>query len=427
MTQLVPLRRNTTFQLLWAGSAISSVGTELTRLATPLLVLATTGSAVLAAVVAGTRSAAALLAQIPAGVWVDRWDRRRTLVTSQAVQAGTAAVLAVAVLGGEKWIWAFVPLAVVDGICSCFVGPVRTTAIGSVVPPPQLRQAFAQEEARSLAARLVGPPLGGLLYSFGRTIPFLVDAVTFLAATICAVLAKVPRRPVLTSEPSSASSAEEARKPSMRAELGEAFTWIWRQRGLRNITGAVLILNLIGGAFLLPVIVLVQERGGSDVATGIVLAGIGIGGLVGAIAAPRTGNILPPGKLLLAVLGTFGACLATMALPLGPWWPTVPLICLSLATPALNVVMGAVFVQLVPKEMLGRMDAVLTVCERSLAPLGPPLGGFLAAAIGGANALIILGCVLVLTAVVAALSRELRDFTGDDRPVDAPGEAAEHS
>jgi hypothetical protein len=66
-----------------------------------------------------------------------------------------------------------------------------------------------------------------------------------------------------------------------------------------------------------------------------------------------------------------------------------------------------------PEGMLGRTDAVLTVMGRGLAPLGPVLGGTLAALLGGAGSLVLIGGLLLLTAAGASISRELRRFTGE--------------
>ncbi len=163
---------------------------------------------------------------------------------------------------------------------------------------------------------------------------------------------------------------------------------------------------------LLPLIVLVGERGGDALDTGAVLATAGLGGLVGALPSRRTGQLLPPGQLFLAVVALVGIALAAMALPLGWWWPMVPLVVIALSTPAINVVMNVVLARLTPDDMLGRMDAVITVGSRGLAPLGPVLGGALATALGGAASLVLLGALLLLTAAVAATSRDLRGFTG---------------
>ncbi|TDD44650.1 MFS transporter [Nonomuraea terrae] len=425
MTDIVPLRRNARFQLLWIGSAVSRLGSEFTRLAMPLLVLALTGSPGLAGIVAGARTVAFLLIQIPAGVWVDRWDRRRTLITAQGLQAVVSALLAALILTDQVQIWHFVTLAVLDALCAAFIEPVLDTAIRGIVPTSQLHSAYAQEESRTHAAGLIGPPLGGLLYSLGRAVPFVVDTITFLAATLFYALAKVPRRPANHSQPSTREDGEEQRpiRRGMRREAAEAITWLWRQRGLREVTAAMMVLNLLGGAFLIPLIVLVGERGGGALTTGTVLAGLGIGGLAGALLSGRIGKLLPPGRLLLVVLTVFGAALAATALPWGAWWPMVPLVFITLSTPSLNVVLSVVIARMVPEELLGRMGAVLSMGSMALKPFGPVLGGALAAALGGAVALVVLGGLLVVTAAAAALSRKLRRFTGDVSP--AGGDAVQ--
>nr|BFE82900.1 hypothetical protein GCM10020093_055010 [Planobispora longispora] len=214
MTDIVPLRKNIRFQLLWLGSAVSQLGSELTRLAMPLLVLALTGSPGLAGVVAGVRTVAFLLTQMPAGVWVDRWDRRRTLLAAQGLQAAVSALLAALVLAGRAQAWHFVALAAFDGLCAAFTGPARDTAIRGIVPVGQLHTAYAQEEARTHAAGLIGPPLGGLLYGLGRAVPFVVDALTFLAATLCYALAKVPRRPADQSSPPAREESGSGSRPA---------------------------------------------------------------------------------------------------------------------------------------------------------------------------------------------------------------------
>ncbi|MEU8358080.1 MFS transporter [Nonomuraea sp. NPDC048882] len=212
--------------------------------------------------------------------------------------------------------------------------------------------------------------------------------------------------------------AEERRpiRRGVRREAAEAVTWLWRRRGLREVTAAMMVLNLLGGAFLIPLIVLVGERGGGALTTGTVLAALGIGGLAGALLSGRISRLLPPGPLLLAVLTIFGAALAATALPWGAWWPMVPLVFITLSTPSLDVVLNVVIARMVPDEMLGRMGAVLSMGGMALKPFGPVLGGTLTAALGGAAALVVLGGLLGATAAAAAASRELRRFTGEIAP-----------
>ncbi|MFD9705464.1 MFS transporter [Lentzea sp. NPDC059081] len=386
----VPLRKNVQFQLLWFGGAVSQLGTTVTSLAAPLLVIALTGSPFWAGAVGGARAAALIAALVPAGVWVDRWDRRTTLVWSQTVQAGAAALLAAAILTGRAHLAVFLVLAVVDGVCSAFAGPARTTALQAVVPKEQLKTAYAQEEARGHAARVAGPPLGAFLMAAGRAVPFVVDAVTFAVAAVCAWFAKIPAR------------TETRPRQKMRHDAKDAASWLWDQKGLRNLTAVFLVLNLLGGATLLPIIVLVGERGGDALDTGVVFAGIGVGGILGSLLAPRVS--LAPGRLVVGVLVVFGLCTLAMALPFGVFWPFVPLAVTAVVTPLINVAVSALYTELVPEDMMGRLDGITTLASRVLTPLAPLLGGFLAGAAGGGPALLVSGALVLVTAVVAAFS-----------------------
>ncbi|WP_086668727.1 MFS transporter [Lentzea kentuckyensis] len=383
----VPLRKNVQFQLLWFGGAVSQLGSQLTTYAMPLLIFAVTGSFFWAGVIAGVRATTLILAQMPAGVWVDRWDRGKILVWSQTTQAVTVAAMAANVVAGLDSIPLFIALAAVDGVCTAFTGPARTTAIKSVVHPGQLKTAFAQEEARGHVAWLAGPSLGALLYGFGRAVPFVADALSFLVAAVCAWFAKIPVR------------TDQRPRQRMRHDLRETWSWLWRERGLRNLVAIFLTLNLLGVASMIPVVALVKERGGSDWLVGLVLTGIGVGGVLGALISPRI--TVTPDRLVVAVLFLFGGSNLAMALPFGAWWPFVPLMVTAIATPLLNVSVSAVFTAMVPDDLMGRMDAVLNVAARALTPLAPVLGAFAADLIGGATALLVFGALILVTAVVA--------------------------
>lgn len=386
----VPLRKNGQFQLLWFGGAVSLLGSQLTTYAVPLLILAVTGSYFWAGVIAGVRATTLILAQMPAGVWVDRWDRGKVLVWSQTTQAVAVAAMAANVVTGLNSIPLFLVAAAVDGVCTAFAGPARSTAIKSVVPPDQLKTAFAQEEARGHVAWLAGPPLGALLYGLGRAVPFVADACSFLIAAVCAWFAKIPAR------------EEQRPRQRMRQDLREAWAWLWHQRGLRNLLAIFLTLNLLGMASMIPVVAVVKERGGPDWLVGLVLTGIGVGGVLGALISPRVTTA--PDRLMVAFLAVFGASNLAMALPFGAWWPFVPLMVTAIATPMLNVSVNAVFTAMIPEDLMGRMDAVLNVATRALTPLAPVLGAFAADLVGGAVALLVFGALILVMAVVAVFT-----------------------
>jgi MFS family permease len=441
-----PLRRNARYQFLWAGAACATLGTEINRVALPLTLLALTGSATRAGLVAATLTAAMLLAQMPAGIW-DRHDRRRILLLAQAVQVLNALVLLAGLAAGFAGLALFLVFAAVDGVCQAFLGPVRQVSIRAVVPIPQLRGAFAQEEARSHAGRVLGPALGGVLQGVGLLAPYLAMAVSVAAAWCFALAARVPRRPgegVEAADPgrsvgpyADARSATEAADPDvpigpdgddapredaadppadaprrrgMLAESWEALRWLVGRPGLRELSVVIMAMNFFGGGVTLALIVHIGALGGSGALAGLVLTGIGIGGLIGALASGWVTARVPAGRLAIGVPALLGLCLGLAALPLAPWWPFFPILAFSLVTPALNVASGAVTAQLVPADMLGRVGALLTVTGGALAPLGPLLGGVLAGSLGGDWALAIAGAGFVLTALLGALSPTLRRF-----------------
>jgi MFS family permease len=443
MTEPLPLRRNLRFQSLWLGAATSELGSTLTWLAFPLLILSVTGSAAVAGLTGACRITTNLLMSLPAGVWVDRWNRRRILIACEAVRCLSLAALALAIFADQVALWQIILVAVLNGSADAFFGPARATAIRAVVPAEQLPTAYAQEEARSHAASLAGPPLGGFLFGLGRVFPFVVDALSYLLSMLFVIAAKVPARPEADPAPaessggssggSSSGSAEGtdeepgARpKARMRADVAEAARWLWRQRGLRAGLAFSLISNLVANALLLPVIVLIEERGGDSTGTGFVLAAMGLGGLLGATVSARIGRLLPPGRLMLVVVGFFALAVCATTLPFGRYWPGVPLCLAMVAVPALNVVLQVVVATLVPDAMMGRLVSLFSMASMGLAPLGPVLGGTLAQYVGGVGALLAIGGTLTATCVVAALGPSLRGLNVPTAPgAPATGEADE--
>lgn len=178
----VPLRRNREFMLLWTGEALSGLGSQVSLVAYPLLVLATTGSPAKAGVVGFARTLPIAALALPAGVLADRVDRKRLMVACDAVRALALAVLAAAILTGAVPYALIVLVALVDGTGFVVTYVSERGALRRLVAPDQLAEAVARNESRTFAAMLAGPPLGGVLFGLGRAVPFLADAVSYAAA-----------------------------------------------------------------------------------------------------------------------------------------------------------------------------------------------------------------------------------------------------
>jgi MFS family permease len=233
-------------------------------------------------------------------------------------------------------------------------------------------------------------------------VPFAVDALTYLISLVCVILAEVPRHPETT--------ADQRPKTRMRADIAEAGGWLWRQRGLRAGLAFSLVSNLVANALLLPVIVMIGARGGGATVTGFVMAGMGLGGLLGAMVSARIGALLPPGRLMIAVVGFFALMVCATALPFGAYWPAVPLFLAMVAVPALNVALQVLVATLVPSAMMGRLTSLFGMASMGLTPLAPLVGGVLAQYVGGSGALVIIGGLLAVNVVLAAMGPGLRSL-----------------
>ena len=184
MTELVPLRRNRDFLLLWSGQVVSTVGSEVSQLAYPLLVLALTHSARDAGIVGFARALPFLLLYLPAGAFVDRWDRKRVMLAADAGRALALGSVAVWLAFGRPPLTWLALTSFVEGSLFVFFQLSESAALPQVVPREQLSQAIAQNQARQQGAGLVGSPLGGALFGISRLVPFAADAVSYAVSFV---------------------------------------------------------------------------------------------------------------------------------------------------------------------------------------------------------------------------------------------------
>src|SRR5262249_43906356 len=164
------LWRNRDFLLLWIGQAISSVGGEVSGLAVPLLILALTHSPQQAGFAAAVGVLPPLLLGLPAGALVDRLDRKRLMITCDVLRALNLASIPIALALGRLTLVQLYLFAVVEGSCAAIFNLANIVCIQRVVPKEQLPDAIARRETSEGAVTLLGPALGGVLFTVGRAV-----------------------------------------------------------------------------------------------------------------------------------------------------------------------------------------------------------------------------------------------------------------
>jgi MFS family permease len=385
-----PLRRNRNFQLLWVGQVLSDLGSEISALAYPLLVLALTRSPAIAGLVGTVASLAAFAVRLPAGSLADRLDRRRAMIACDAVRAAAAAVLAALVLADAAAWPVVLAVAVVDRVGGTLFGPASTAALPLIVDDVQLEAAWAATEGRQYAASLGGPALGGVLFSVGRAVPFLADAVSYAVSMLTSAGLRGDFRP---------RREEDGR--GLWAEALDGMRLLWRDRLMRTVLIQAPLINFAFNGAIFTVTIGLRQHGSSSAVIGAAQAVIMAGGLVGAVVAPRIQSrisilqsivLLAAGGALLLGLAAFVMPSPAVALPLA-----LPL----LVAPATNASLFAMLLRRTPEAMRGRANNGLMQVAMALAALAPLVSGVVVAHLSARWAVGFFALALVPVAVLA--------------------------
>jgi MFS family permease len=169
--RLPSLWRNHDFMLLWSGQLISSIGSQISLLSFPLLILAMTHSPAQAGIVGALRSLPFAILCLPAGALVDRWDRKKVMLLCDTGRAIALGSIPLALWLGRLSIIQLCLVALVEGTLMAFFSLADAACLPHVVPKEQLPAATAQNQAIDSISWTLGPFLGGLLYGLGRSIP----------------------------------------------------------------------------------------------------------------------------------------------------------------------------------------------------------------------------------------------------------------
>ncbi|MCW2866388.1 MAG: transporter [Marmoricola sp.] len=411
---VLPMRSNRDFMWLWSGEAVSEIGSSMSVLVFPLLGYSLTGSTRVAGVATTGVLLGSLLAALPAGVVVDRASRRTVLICANLAGAAAFGALSLMALTGFLTITAMVVLGVVGGAASAFVGPANAAAVRTVVRREDLPTALAQSQARHQAAALAGPPLGGALFSVARSLPLVVDTLTYLmaAGAVSRVRHPLPR-------PESVTEAVP-----LRRSLGEGLGYLLHHPVMRAMMSWA-ALNNTAATFLTVLITLrLAEAGVAPAAIGAVDTIAAVAGLAGAVLAPAIVRRVPTGAMtvftgLFSALALLGTAFTTNVVLIGLCWAGS-----SVLFPATNAGIGGFAGATVPERLQGRMHAASGLVANGLTPLSPLLAGVLLAEVGGVGATVAGVAVLALAVIPIVVTRETRTLGRPDAWPAPPSDVA---
>ena len=376
---MLPVLRNRDFLLAWTGGLISMLGGWAMWIALPLHVYELSGSTLATSGVVAALVAPGILFGTVAGVFVDRWNRKTTLVLGNVVLAGATLPL---LLVDESRLWIVYPLVFVLELVEQFTGPAENAFLPRLVPAEELVAANSLNALNNNLARLGGPALGGALYAWmGLTGVVLANSVSFLVAA--ALLGAIAASGAVAAA-GDLTEAAGRRWRRVWSELHDGLRVVRRSRPVGVVFGVASITSFGEGIFAVMFAVWVQdvlEGGVPDL--GLLQTSQAIGGLLGGVVGVYAARYLVPERLFgvsLLVFGIFDLALFNYPLVFdGLWIGSMLMILVGIPVTSTQAARATIMQTNVEDAYLGRVFGSLGTSSSLLMFVGTLTAG----AVGG--------------------------------------------
>ncbi len=401
-----PLFRNRDYMLLWSGQVVSALGSGISELAFPILVLVLTNNNYAAAGIAAALGGIPyLIFSLPVGALIDRWDRKRVMILCDAGRALSLATIPIALYFNVLTVWQLYANAFIEGSLFVFFNIAEVASLSRVVDKKQLPQASAQNEAGFIAANIVAPSLGGQMLAWGRVFPFIFDAISYVVSVISLLFIKV--------------DFQGERKPvenrNLRREIGEGMRWLWSNPLIRYMAFLTGGSNFTFSGMGLLMIALAQQLTGEKVdvsnigpQVGLIFSIGAVGGVVGAIIGGRIQKRFTFGQVIISVMW-----IQALLFPLYAVAPHVIILgvisaLIFVGGPVYNVVQFSYRLALIPDELQGRVNSTFRLLAFGFRPVGSVLAGVFLGWVGLLPTLSVFIVVLFGLALTTTLNSHVR-------------------
>jgi MFS family permease len=365
------------FWRLWTAATISSVGDGLEVAALPLLAASLSADPRLVAGVTTAATLPWLLFALPAGVIVDRRDRRTLMWQVNVTRTALTAAIALLVATHLMRMPVLYVLVFLLGTGQTVFDNAAQAMLPDLVSTGQLQQANSLTQVgQTIGQAFVGPPLGGLMFAAIAASPFAADAASYLIALVLIV--------VITGRfaPGDTAAAAGTRR-SVRADIAEGLGWLLRHPLLRSMA---LVLGMANLALYMTegilVLFAIKDLSISRPDYGFLLTGIAVGAVLGGLLGSRLAVLCGPARsisLCLAILAVCYLIIGTLSLAVAV---AVVISFAGFVSSVWNIVTISLRQALVPRRIMGRVNSAYRLIGMGSMPVGAFLGGLLAGAFG---------------------------------------------
>lgn len=402
------------FRKLWTAAAFSNLADGLGRTAVPLIATTLTRDPFAISVIGALAFLPWLVFGIPAGMIVDRFDRRYVMALANTIRGGVALWLAILAVTGSLSLWSLFLGTLIFGLGETLFDNATNAVVPGVVRRDQLDRANGWMQAAQVTIdSFIATPIAGVLFAVSLALPLWTGAVGYIVPIALALFlplsaARALRAPTVPdpdapdvtagviSEPAPTPIAED------RVTASEGIRYLWGQRFLRSM---VLFTAVVGCALSFSqattILFFLDAMSVPEIAIGFVTAGIGIGALLGSIVAPALVRRLGRGRVML--VANIGAGIAFVLVSFAPevWTAVLAYSVGAFSVSIWNVPWGALRQQIIPPHLFGRVLGITRTVTWGLFPVATLLGGWVATVADLRLPFLIGGAVILVAAALA--------------------------
>jgi MFS family permease len=378
--------RHRNFKLFFVGQSISMIGTWMTRLATSWLVYRMTDSALLLGIVSFASQIVSFALGPFAGVWVERLDRRKLLVWTQAAAAMQSLAMAALTLANRITLREIVALAAFQGVINALDMPARQSFLIQMVDDRRdLSNAIAINSSMANGARLIGPAIAGLVIAaVGEGWCFAIDGISYLAVIASLLLMRIKATDVRHTG------------SSMLEQMGEGWEYVRTFRPARTILLLFALISLMGysWAVLLPVFA-GQVLHGGPATLGWLTGASGIGAVTSALSLTVRKSVVGLTRMVQIAAAMLGTGLILLGLSHTLWLSLALMVLVGFGMMQVATASNTIIQSLVTEDKRARVMSYYTMAFFGGAPFGSLLAGILARGIGAPRTVIVTGAFCI--------------------------------
>ena len=391
---------NRSFGYFWVGQSISTLGSQVTAFAIPLLAALTLhATAQQMGFLRAAEFIPFLILTLPAGVWADLGIRRSLMIFSNLIRGVVIIFVPLAITLGWAHLEVLYAVMLVMGSFKVIFEMAYQTYIPEIVERHTLVNANSKIMMSYALGQSAGPGLAGLMVEIlGAPLAVLADSLGFFLCAGC--LFKIKHQEVKVVQHQS----------NVWRQIAEGFRYVGRERHIRALLWLVTINNFFMNAIMALIVLYgTREIGFRPGIFGLAVSVGGFGAVIGSVFAQRLGARLGPGPFVIYACGL--TSLASFCFPLISRPDHLGIFCLAATYFALSAAGAAVTVfawtirqSITPSDLLGKMNGAFRFCVTGIMPFGALFGGWLGSLIGIRSTLLVGAVGLLLSCAAASFS-----------------------